>query len=162
MREWLVAGAVIEREDRLLLVENQRFDGRRDWTPPGGVIDPGEDLEQGLTREVHEETGLEVTRWAERLYRIRAEAPDLGWVLSVEVHLAAEVIGDLRIGGDPDGIVIGADWVDPQRCATRLDGAHRWVREPLLEWVSGRHLGPDTYHYRVLGVEPAALSVERL
>src|SRR4051794_17011427 len=62
--------------DRVLLVENVRRNGTSDWTPPGGVIDPGEDLLAGLTREVREETGLEVLRWAGPLYEIRAEAPD--------------------------------------------------------------------------------------
>ena len=40
MRDWLVAGAVIEDPDRVLLVENRRRNGSTDWSPPGGVIDP--------------------------------------------------------------------------------------------------------------------------
>jgi 8-oxo-dGTP diphosphatase len=71
MRDWVVGGAVIEVgipglaavggvTEGVLLVENRRRDGRSDWTPPGGVIDPGEDVVDGLTREVREETGLEV------------------------------------------------------------------------------------------------------
>ena len=69
MRDWVVGGAVIEASTpglsivapppgAVLLVENQRPNGGRDWTPPGGVIDAGEAVVDGLTREVREETGL--------------------------------------------------------------------------------------------------------
>ena len=63
VREWLVGGAIIETPDGVLLVRNQRRNGDLDWTPPGGVIDEGEDLLAGLAREVEEETGLVVTEW---------------------------------------------------------------------------------------------------
>ena len=44
MRDWLVGGGIVTSERGLLLVQNRRRDGREDWTPPGGVIDPGETL----------------------------------------------------------------------------------------------------------------------
>lgn len=49
-------GAVVHNDDRVLLV---RQDGR--WYLPGGIHEPGESLEAGARREVHEETGLEVS-----------------------------------------------------------------------------------------------------
>jgi ADP-ribose pyrophosphatase YjhB (NUDIX family) len=54
-REWLVAGAVVEVDGRLLLVRNQRRGGFTDWSTPGGVIDAEDaSLLEGLTREVEE------------------------------------------------------------------------------------------------------------
>jgi 8-oxo-dGTP diphosphatase len=169
MRDWVVAGAVIERgtvrseRDRpgVLLVENLRRSGTSDWTTPGGVIDPGEGVVEGLTREVREETGLEVLRWGEMLYEIVAEAPGLGWRLRVEVHRALEVDGPLRIGGDPDGIVIGAEWVDQPRCEECLGASHQWVREPLLEWVVERFDAPRIFRYRIDGERASDLSCVR-
>ena len=75
MREWVVGGAVIEGPMGVLLVRNRRRDGSFDWSPPGGVIDPGESVIDGLTREVLEETGLQVTVWSEIVYEISASAP---------------------------------------------------------------------------------------
>ena len=56
MKIWQVAGAVIERDGAVLLVENLRRNGHTDWTPPGGVIElaDGETVLAGLAREVAE------------------------------------------------------------------------------------------------------------
>src|SRR3954469_26001945 len=65
VREWTVAGGLIQDDGQLLLVQNRRRNGALDWSPPGGVIEiaDGESLLDGLTREVEEETGLRVTEW---------------------------------------------------------------------------------------------------
>ena len=176
MRAWLVGGAVIEagsvaeagsvgsvvEAGSVLLVENLRRNGTSDWTPPGGVIDEGEELVEGLRREVVEETGLAVTRWHGLLYEIDAEAPDLGWHLRVEVHRAAVAEGAVAVGADPDGIVIGAAWVADAECARLLGDAHPWVREPLLDWLAERWEEPRTYRYRIEGTALDRLTVERL
>ena len=52
-----VAAAVIDEAGRALAI--QRNDNLH-WEPPGGVLEPGETLHQGLVREVLEETGLHV------------------------------------------------------------------------------------------------------
>lgn len=170
MRSWTVGGAVIEGgavegaaadRPRVLLVENLRRNGTSDWTPPGGVIEGGEDLTVGLSREVREETGLEVLSWAGPLYEIRTEAPDLGWVLRVEVHLATEVRGAVCVGEDPDGIVVGADWFAAGDCASRLAGTHPWVREPLLAWLDERWSGTREFRYRIHGTVLGPDAVER-
>ena len=96
MRDWLVAGALIEGPGGLLLVENRRRNGSVDWSPPGGVIDEGEEVLVGLEREVVEETGLVVTAWSDPVYDIEVFAPDLGWHLRVEAFRALEWSGELR------------------------------------------------------------------
>ena len=116
MRDWLVAGAVIEDAHRILLVCNERFNGVSDWSPPGGVIDPGERIVEGLTREVLEETGLTVLEWQGPIYEIEAEAAGVGWRLRVEVHRAVSVQGSAAVGDDPDGIVVDADSVCVVAC----------------------------------------------
>lgn len=158
MRQWLVAGAVIEGPEGLLLVQNRRRDGRLDWSPPGGVVDPGESVIGGLTREVAEETGLVVSSWLGPIYEIDAVAPDLGWRLRVEVHQAVEVSGDLVID-DPDGIVVDARYVAAISCADHLAGAAPWVREPFHAWVGERWDGSRSFRYHVEGTDPTSLRV---
>lgn len=160
MRHWLVGGALIEGPDGLLLVCNRRRNGTCDWSPPGGVIDPGESVLEGLTREVEEETGFVVTEWEGPVYSIEAEAPGLGWHLRAEVHRAVAYGGELVVA-DPDGIVIDAGFVAPGDCRERLDAGHPWVREPLVEWLAERWAGSRGFGYHIDGDDPSGLAVSR-
>lgn len=53
-----VTGLLIE-EGKILLV-NQKVSPNRSWSLPGGRVEQGETLEQGIIRELFEETGLKV------------------------------------------------------------------------------------------------------
>ena len=161
MRSWLVGGAIVEGPDGLLLVQNRRRNGAHDWSPPGGVIDAGETVIEGLTREVAEETGLIVDRWTGPVYEIQADAPDLGWTLRVEVHVAVRVSGELVLD-DPDGIVVDARYVACDDCAHHLVDAHPWVREPLADWLNERWSESRQFEYHVSGSDLASLRVTRL
>lgn len=157
---WTVGGAVIEGPEGLLLVRNRRRNGDHDWTPPGGVIDEGEDVLVGLTREVAEETGLVVTEWEGPIYEIAAEAPGLGWTLRVEVYRAVAYEGVLVVD-DPDGIVVDACYVAHDAAGSHLASAHPWVGEPLCEWLAERWEGSRAFGYEVVGSDLASLVVTR-
>jgi 8-oxo-dGTP diphosphatase len=161
VRTWTVGGALIESTDGVLLVQNRRRGGLVDWTPPGGVIDEGEELLSGLAREVEEETGLVVVEWAGPRYEIEAVAPDLDWHLRVEVWEAVAYEGELRVGDDPDGIVVDARFVGVDDCRVHLESGHTWVREPLVEWLVERWVDARRYGYRVEGADPRTLVVIR-
>jgi len=162
MRDWVVGGALILSDEGVLLVQNRRRNGSHDWTPPGGVIDEGESLLEGLTREVQEETGLRVTEWAGPLYEVHCEAPDMGWRLRVEAHLAVAYEGELHVD-DPDGIVVDARFVDVDTCGSMVAGGHPWVCEPLGEWLAERWGHADTrpYGFHVAGALPDEVVVTR-
>ncbi|MFE0462340.1 NUDIX hydrolase [Kitasatospora sp. NPDC058965] len=53
-----VAGAVVRADGRVLAI--QRADNGT-WEPPGGVLEPAEAIEDGVRREVFEETGIKVS-----------------------------------------------------------------------------------------------------
>jgi|SRR5579875_107594 len=52
-----VSGVITDDHGRALLI--QRRDNRH-WEPPGGVLELGEAIHDGLCREVREETGLDI------------------------------------------------------------------------------------------------------
>ena len=54
-----VGGVVID-EERVLLVRRATDPARGEWTIPGGLLELGETLAEGVARELLEETGLTV------------------------------------------------------------------------------------------------------
>ena len=53
-----VAGVVIDEDGRVLVIE-RRDNGH--WESPGGILELGETFEEGVRREVLEETGVQVS-----------------------------------------------------------------------------------------------------
>jgi len=166
VHQWTVGGGLILSDEGLLLVRNRRRDGSHDWSPPGGVIEDGESLVDGLTREVAEETGVEVLGWDGPVYEVHVDAPDMGWRAHIEVHLARAYRGDLRID-DPDGIVVDAAWVQPRSCEEQLAGCRRWVSEPLLTWLDASVAGTTpwparAFRYHLAGRDPSTAVLKLL
>jgi 8-oxo-dGTP diphosphatase len=52
--------AILRREDRILLIRQEKAD-REYWLLPGGGVNVGESLVEALRRELTEEVGLEAT-----------------------------------------------------------------------------------------------------
>ena len=90
------AGAIV-RDDggRLLLVRRGRPPAEGLWSVPGGRIEPGETAAAAATREVREETGLDVEVGAVLITAVIADG-----AYRVQDFAARVVGGQLRAGDD--------------------------------------------------------------
>lgn len=87
-----VTGILIE-EGRLLLVK-QKVSSDREWSLPGGRVEQGETLEEAVTREIEEETGLS-TKVIKLLYL--CDKPDASPSLLHITFLLQRTGGELRL-----------------------------------------------------------------
>jgi 8-oxo-dGTP diphosphatase len=55
-----VDAVITDHHGRILLMERGTEPFRGDWVLPGGLVDPGETVEEAVVREVREELGLTV------------------------------------------------------------------------------------------------------
>lgn len=59
-RPLCAVGAIVLERGELLLVKRDREPARNQWSLPGGRVEWGESLREAVTREVREETGIEI------------------------------------------------------------------------------------------------------
>ena len=127
-------GAVIIEQNRVLLVQRGREPLKGKWSLPGGMLELGESLAEGVVREVQEETGLvvEVIELVELLDRVHRESsPDgerVRYHYVIADYLCRVVGGTLHASSDADAV--------------------RWIER--AEWNSHSALALDPVTIRVI------------
>ena len=103
-------GAVVVEQGRVLLVQRGREPSKGKWSLPGGALELGESLTEGVTREVREETGLDVeaVELIELIDRIvRQPASDgsrIRYHYVIADYLCRVVGGELHAASDADAV----------------------------------------------------------
>ena len=135
-------GAVIVAEGKVLLVRRGTEPLKGRWTLPGGLLEVGEALVEGVVREVREETGLDVepVELVELLDRIHREGERIQYHYVLADYLCRVTGGALQAASDADAVrwVERAEWnshsalvLDPVTVRVIEKG---WQRARALEW----------------------------
>ena len=59
-RYFLAALVLVEKDEKILLIQESKIECRNKWFLPGGRAEPGELIQQVAIREAKEESGLDV------------------------------------------------------------------------------------------------------
>ncbi|MGA3130037.1 MAG: NUDIX hydrolase [Terracidiphilus sp.] len=123
-------GAVVVDEGRVLLVCRGSEPLKGHWTLPGGLLELGESIIDGVARETREETGLivEPIELVELIDRIYREAARVRYHYVIADFLCRVTGGALQAASDADAV--------------------RWVER--AEWNSHSDLALDPITVRVI------------
>ncbi len=126
----LAVGAVVVDNGRVLLVRRGSEPLKDRWTIPGGVLELGESLAEGVVREAREETGLivEPLELLELIDRIHRERERIQFHYVIADYLCRITGGVLKAASDAAEV--------------------RWVER--AQWNSHSALGVDPITVRVL------------
>ncbi len=130
------AGALVVQHDSVLLVKRGIEPFKDHWDIPGGFLQPGEHPEDGVRREVFEETGLEVR--LKELHGIYIDQYDDDPRPTLNIYYLAEPVGGVP---RPSSDAVELTWFTWDHIPERIAFAHAprvladW-REKRLELIS--------------------------
>ncbi len=136
-------GAIILQRGRVLMAQRGKQPLKGWWSLPGGLLETGESLADGVCREVREETGLEVRPVGvfeifERIMRDASGAPEYHYVL---IDYMCRVAGGKLAAGDD---ACAAEWVRrrdlPQLKIT--EGTLAVIERAFQKQATGRRRSP--------------------
>jgi len=143
-------GAVVVDEGRVLLVRRGSEPLKGKWSLPGGMLEVGESLHQGVVREVEEETGLQVEpieliELLDRIVRDNDPGGDrVRYHYVIADYLCRVVGGSLKAASDAEAVrwVERSEWnshsalaLDPITVRVIEDG---WQRAAVLDQEKSR------------------------
>lgn len=134
-----VAAAVTNDDGRILVIRRR---DKGSWQLPGGILELGETIEQGVRREVQEETGVDVEP-----IRLTGVYKNMTLGVVALVFLARSVSGQPRPTDEADAV----EWWTSDQVAANMDEAFsvrildalRADHSPAIRSHDGVHLLPD-------------------
>ncbi len=113
-------------KDKMVIVSNSR----KEWTPPGGGIEPGETYLEASTREIKEEANMKVLHQECIGYQDVWISDENRMVRQVRMFCKVEPYGDFE--SDPDGDISEIKLIDPKDYKEYIDwgeiGDHLMIR----------------------------------
>jgi 8-oxo-dGTP diphosphatase len=114
----VAVGAVVFKEDKVLLVLRGKPPAENQWSIPGGCVELGETLQEAAEREISEETGI-IIQAKKPIYTFDVIERDENGCFRfhyVIVDVAADYVGgELRAGDD----AVDVSWVSPKELKNR-------------------------------------------
>jgi 8-oxo-dGTP pyrophosphatase MutT (NUDIX family) len=154
----VTVAAIIERDGRYLLVEEQTPEGLR-LNNPAGHLDPGESPVQGCAREALEETTHLFTPTAlvgvylSRFHRPARPGHDAEDITYLRFAFCGK-LGDVVPGRQLDQGIVRTVWLTPQEVR---DSAERH-RSPLVVRCMEDHLRGQRYPLELVYTDPTVMA----
>ena len=101
-------GAIVIKEDTVLLIKRAKEPSAGQWSIPGGKIELGETLAEAAVRETVEETGVEIR--PDKVVNtydniIRDSSGEIKYHYLIVYYLADHICGEARVSAETSGVM---------------------------------------------------------
>ena len=124
----VIVGGVIEKNGKILLVQEKQEICYGKWNLPAGHLDPNESIMQGAIREIKEETGCDVELTGIATIANRILEDDI----FIEIIFATKLLNE-SIKIDPEEI-LDVKWWDMEDILNNMDDRLRnlnFIKQPI-------------------------------
>lgn len=145
-----VAIAVLRRDGALVMVQQQATPQTEPyWVLPGGLVEAGELVVDGLVREVREEAGVQVQEITHLACCCQIDRPALNNQVVALIFEIGHWHGTLG-AQDPDAEVLAVELAPLDEAIHRLATNGGWlgIQEPLLAYLRGTARPGSAWFYR--------------
>jgi len=147
----VAVGGIVRRADSILLVRQRYGPARGTYLFPGGLVEPGETLDQAVLREIAEETGVRATVRGIVGLRTRSDGPRSDtYVMFLLDWSAGEPSPDGQEIDDARFFTL-EELRDPDRLITALS---RYVALRVLAGSTSLHSFASDFDYAAAGRDP--------
>lgn len=131
----IVVGAMIEKDGKILLVQERQPKAYGLWNTPAGWLEPKEKAIEGAKREVKEETGydIEINSLLGIYIHGSRHSPDS--IVNKIVFRASIIGGELNI---PEDELLDVKWFEPSEALAMKDSELRGIRKEIEDFVKNK------------------------
>ncbi len=134
----IVCGGIVEKDGKLLMVQEGKQVARGLWNLPGGKLELNESIIEGALREIREETGFEIKLdGLVGVYQINYKNDNIP---RIHFRFKASIIsGEMKI---QEGEILDAKWFAPKEILAMDDSK---LRSPVIKACVRDYLAGKLY-----------------
>lgn len=131
----IIVGGIVEKDGKILMVQEKKKRCYGKWNIPAGHLDPNETIIEGALREIREETGCDVEATGIAVLANRVMKDDV----LVEIVFSTKLINE-SIKIDPEEI-LDVKWIDKNDILNNMDDELRdipFIKGPIQNIIDGK------------------------
>lgn len=131
----IIVGGIVEKEGKILMVQEKKKFCYGKWNIPAGHLDPNETIIEGAIREIREETGCEVKATGVAIVANKVMPDDV----LVEIIFSTKLVNeDIKINPDE---ILDVKWIDKEDILNNMDEELRditFIKKPIMNIIDGK------------------------
>jgi ADP-ribose pyrophosphatase YjhB (NUDIX family) len=142
----VVAGAVVEKDGKIILVQETKPPARGLWNTPAGHIEKGESPFEAAKKEVKEETGLDIEITGLVGVYVGKSLLHPNRIVAKITFRGSVVGGSIKFNKDE---ILNVKWFTPSEILAMKDSELRGIRKEIEDFIAGKEYPIDVVRFKL-------------